>query len=255
MKNEKLACEHCAGRNGRAYPHPITMAFQPIFDMETGAVFAQEALLRGKDGRSAFDMLKLVDDESMYHFDQTCRTTAIEVAARLGLTDALSINFMPNAVYEPRTCIQRTLWAADRFAFPVENIIFEFTEGEKVRDKGHLKHIVDSYKAMGFRTAIDDFGAGYSGLALIADVVPDIVKIDRELVTGIDRDATRQIIVGRLNGMCDDLGIKVVAEGIETAGELETLTALGIELIQGYFLARPQFEALQSVPNSALRAA
>ncbi|MBM9593527.1 EAL domain-containing protein [Rhodobacteraceae bacterium MCCB 386] len=226
------------------------MAFQPIFDMTTGRVFAQEALLRGKDGRSAFEMLSLVDAENMYSFDQTCRTTAIEVAAGLGLTASLSINFMPNAVYEPQTCIQRTLWAADSVGFPAENIIFEFTEGEVVRDKGHLKNIIESYRQMGFRTAIDDFGAGFSGLGLIADVVPNIIKIDRELVSGIDRDHVRRAIVRALCGLCDELGVMVVAEGIETQAELETLRDLGIALMQGYLLGRPQFEGLLHEPQA-----
>jgi EAL domain-containing protein (putative c-di-GMP-specific phosphodiesterase class I) len=246
MTNHTLACEHCAERKGRAFAHQITMAFQPIFDLGTGGVFAQEALLRGADGRGAGEMLRLVDDENIYNFDQTCRITAIRLAARLGLADSLSINFMPNAVYEPSACIRRTLWAADACDFPIERIIFEFTEVERVRDKAHLKNIVASYKAMGFRTAIDDFGAGYSGLTLIADVVPDIVKLDRGLVSGIDRDPTRRTIVEALRGMCRDLGIRVIAEGIETADELRALRDLGITLVQGYLLARPRFEALQS---------
>lgn len=243
--NRSLACEHCADRKGRAYAHDITMAFQPIFDLKTGGVFAQEALLRGADGRGAGEMLSLVDDESLYHFDQTCRVTAIRLAAKLGLRESLSINFMPNAVYEPQACIRRTLWAADACDFPVENIIFEFTEVERVRDKAHLRNIIESYKAMGFRTAIDDFGAGWSGLSLVADVVPDIVKIDREIVSGIDRCPTRRTVAGAMRAMCEELGIRVIAEGIETAGELSALRDLGITLVQGYLLGRPQFEALK----------
>lgn len=226
------------------------MAFQPIFDLESRTVFAQEALLRGQDGRSAGQMMALVDDENIYNFDQTCRVTAIRVAAALGLTDRLSINFMPNAVYEPSACIRRTLWAADAHDFPIEKIIFEFTEVERVRDTAHLKSIVAAYKAMGFQTAIDDFGAGYSGLTLIADVVPDIVKIDRALVSGIDRDPARRSIVKGLRGICLDLGTKVVAEGIETPGELAALRDLGITLVQGFLLGRPQFEALQHEPDT-----
>ncbi len=252
MVLQNFACEHCAERKGRAFAHDITMAFQPIFDLESGGVFAHEALLRGSDGRSAGEMLTLVDDESLYNFDQTCRVTAIRLAAKLGMKDALSINFMPNAVYDPATCIRRTLWAADAYEFPIENIVFEFTEVERVRDKDHLKSIVSTYKSMGFRTAIDDFGAGYSGLSLIADVIPDIVKIDREIVSGIDRDGTRRTIVAAMHEMCRDLGISVVAEGIETLGEMSMLRELGITLVQGYLLARPQFEAIQTRPDIPL---
>ena len=142
MVLQNHACEHCAERKGRAFAHEITMAFQPIFDLETGKVFAQEALLRGSDSRGAGEMLGLVDEENLYNFDQTCRVTAIGLAAQLGSRDALSINFMPNAVYDPSTCIRRTLWATDAYDFPIEKIIFEFTEVERVRDKDHLKSIV-----------------------------------------------------------------------------------------------------------------
>ncbi|WP_299677236.1 EAL domain-containing protein [uncultured Roseobacter sp.] len=225
------------------------MAFQPIFDVETGRVFAQEALVRGKDGRSAGEIFQKVTDENRYRFDQLCRTTAIEVATRLGLEDGLSINFMPNAVYEPLHCISHTLWTADKYDFDVSRIIFEFTETELVRDVSHLKTIIETYKEIGFRTAIDDFGAGFSGLNLLADVVPDLIKLDRHLITGLHRDAVRRAIVARTKQLCDDLGVVVIAEGVETADELDALRELGITLVQGYYLCRPQFEQIVSRPS------
>lgn len=225
------------------------MAFQPIFDLAAGTVFAQEALVRGKDGRGAGEIFEKVTEENRYRFDQLCRTTAIEVATRLGLDSALSINFMPNAVYEPRHCISHTLWTAEKYEFDVSRIIFEFTETELVRDVSHLTNIIETYKEIGFRTAIDDFGAGFSGLNLLADVVPDLIKLDRHLIKGLHRDAVRRAIVTRTKALCDDLGVAVVAEGIELAEELEALQEIGITLVQGYYLARPLFEQMQSLPN------
>lgn len=225
------------------------MAFQPIFDLQSGKVFAQEALVRGKDGRGAGEIFACVDDQNRYQFDQRCRTTAIEVATSAGLQTALSINFMPNAVYEPRHCISHTLWAADKCDFDVNNLIFEFTECEPVRDVAHLKNIVETYKQFGFRTAIDDFGAGYAGLTLLADVIPDLIKLDRQLIINIDNDPIRQKIVANTLSLCNQLGIDVIAEGIETADELEFLRELGVQYIQGYYLARPQFEQLQTDPD------
>ncbi len=247
MPSDDLAsprCTACATRGKSAFRTAFTMAFQPIYDTDTGAIFAHEALLRGPDGASAGTILDQVTAENRYSFDQSCRVKAIELAARLGMTESLSINFMPNAVYNPDHCIQATLWAADRHDFPIENIVFEFTEGELVRDVEHLKNIVARYKARGFRTALDDFGAGFAGLSLLAEVQPDIIKIDMALVRGIDADPVRREIVGSIKGLCDRLGIATIAEGIETEGELAVLTDLGITLIQGYLLARPQFEAL-----------
>ncbi len=225
------------------------MAFQPIFDMASGSVFAQEALVRGKDGRSAGQIFEHVTEQNRYRFDQLCRSTAIEVASTAGLTGALSINFMPNAVYEPYNCIQHTLWTAEKFDLDVTNIIFEFTENEFLRDVPHLKNIVDTYQALNFRTAIDDFGSGFSGVSLLADIVPDIVKLDRHLVTGIDRDVVRQKIVRHIKAMTDDLGIVFVAEGVENLREFEQLREMGVSLMQGNHLAKAQVECIQLRPE------
>lgn len=248
---EKRGCAHCASRPGASFDEEITMAFQPIFDLATGAVFAQEALVRGKDGRGAAQIFEKVTEDNRYRFDQRCRTTAIEVASKLGLGAALSINFMPNAVYEPRNCIAHTLWTAEKHDFALERIIFEFTETELVRDACHLKNIIDTYREIGFRTAIDDFGAGFSGLNLLADVVPDLIKLDRHLVKNLHQDRVRLAIVRQTRALCDDLGVALIAEGVELAEELDALGDLGVTLVQGHYLARPQFEGLQSIPNVA----
>ncbi len=249
----KKGCAHCASRPGTAFEEEITMAFQPIFDAAQGTLFAQEALVRGKDGRGAGEIFELVTDDNRYRFDQLCRTTAIRVATELGIESGLSINFMPNAVYEPRHCIAHTLWAADKYDFDVSKIIFEFTENELIRDIAHIRNIIETYQVIGFRTAIDDFGAGFSGLNLLADVVPDLIKLDRHLIVNLDRDPVRRAIVRRTKDLCDDLGVAVVAEGIETSAEFDVLRDLGISLMQGYYLSHPKFEALQVTADCPLR--
>jgi hypothetical protein len=132
-------------------------------------------------------VLSQVDEKTRYTFDQTCRVTAIEEAARLGVHRdgaLVSINFLPNAVYEPANCIRATLRAAERARFPLSSIMFEVTEAEEVRDTDHLSRIIASYKEMGFTVAIDDFGAGFAGLSLLSDFRPDLVKLDMKLVRG-----------------------------------------------------------------------
>nr|WP_200918749.1 EAL domain-containing protein [Sphingomonas sp. Leaf231] len=226
------------------------MAFQPIVDIGTGRVFGYEALVRGIDGRSAGDVLSGVSPDMIYKFDQTCRVTAIELAGRLFSPDdgaRLSINFMPNAVYEPDACIRASLAAARRVGFDPGRLMFEFTEDERMRDVAHVRRIVDAYRARGFTTAIDDFGAGYAGLGLLADLRPDMLKLDMALIRGIDGSTARQAIVAGVLQMADALGVRCIAEGIETAAELRTLHELGISLCQGYLLARPVTEALPSI--------
>ena len=250
----------CAGcRDGEAMDFDIAMAFQPIVDLQTGAPFAYEALVRGPGGESAASVLSQVTPENRYAFDQQCRVKAIQGAARAGLLagDArLSINFLPNAVYSPQACIQLTLATAAALDFPTDRLIFEFTENEEMVDPAHVANIVASYQKMGFGVALDDFGAGHAGLNLLARFQPDIIKLDMELIRGLDASLPRRIIVEGVVKMCDALGVAVIAEGIETQAELEALREIGVRYIQGYLLARPGFQSLPVVtPEQVRRAA
>ena len=242
-------CQGCAGSH---LDFDISMAFQPIVDVADRSIFAYEALVRGIGGAPAADMLRRVNDENRRAFDQRCRVRAVEMAAALGMTSMLSINFMTNAVHEPSRGLRTTLEAALRTGFPVERIIFETTENERVEGAAYLKQIFATYRAQGFKTAIDDFGAGYAGLNLLADFQPDIVKIDMALIRGIDRDRARQTIVGALAAVGQLLGIRVIAEGVEEAREALVLRHLGITLMQGYLFAKPAFEALPAVDFDAV---
>ncbi len=223
------------------------MAFQPIVNLDTRQIFAHEALVRGSNGESAGHVLAQINAENRYAFDQSCRIKALEWAAKLQVPGMVSINFMPNAVYRAETCIRATLEAAQRFNFPLERIIFEVTEQEQVLDIDHLSGILKAYRKQGFMTAIDDFGSGYAGLNLLADFQPDLIKLDMELIRGIDQDSVRQILVEATLQMCRKLKIQVIAEGIETSAELQTLSAMGVELFQGYLFAKPGFETLPTL--------
>lgn len=243
-----VPCEGC--RDGAGLDFDFSMAFQPIVDMETGQPFAYEALVRGPAGESALSVLSQVTEENRYAFDQQCRVRAIETASRAGILDGparLSINFLPNAVYSPLACIQLTLKTAAAHGFPTDRLIFEFTENEQMADPAHVANIVASYQKMGFGTALDDFGAGHAGLNLLARFQTDIIKLDMDLIRGLDESLPRRIIVAGVVRMCAELGVEVIAEGIETQGELAALRAIGVRYIQGYLLARPGFETLPVV--------
>ncbi|WP_457104365.1 EAL domain-containing protein [Methylobacterium sp. P5_C11] len=254
------ACSAC--RDGTALDFDFTMAFQPILDIGTGSVWAYEALVRGLNGEPAYTILNQVTDETRYQFDQAARVKAIELAGRLFPRDSLtrlSINFMPNAVYEPNACIRASLEAARRVDFAHRRIMFEFTEQERFRDTEHVKGIVAAYRKQGFLTALDDFGAGFAGLSLLANFRPDLIKIDMDLVRGIETDSGRYAIVSGVVAIARALDVTVLAEGVETAAELGALRGLGISLMQGYHFAKPLLEALPPVagfaPMAAARAA
>ncbi|MDE1146924.1 MAG: EAL domain-containing protein [Azospirillaceae bacterium] len=238
-------CGAC--QDGVAAPFPIAMAFQPIVDLDRRNVFAYEALVRGPEGQPAAEVLARVDAHNRYAFDQTCRVTAIETAARLGLVATgarLSINFLPAAVYRPENCLRATLRTSHAMGLPLDRLMFEVTENEPVQDPTHLLDIFREYHRQGFLSAIDDFGAGYAGLTLLAKFQPDIIKIDMELTRSIDEKPVARTIVGAIVQVCRTLGIAIVAEGVETDAELASLRDLGVTLFQGYLFGRPAFQAL-----------
>ncbi len=240
-----LTCRAC--REGAGLDFGFSMAFQPIVDVSNRTIFAHEALVRGTNGESAASVLAQVNDSNRYRFDQAARVSALTVAARLSLDMQVSINFLPNAVYRPETCIRVTLEAAAELGFPTSNIIFEVNEAEPVGDRAHLKGIFAEYRRQGFKTAIDDFGAGYAGLSLLADFEPDMIKLDMALIRNVHQDRVRRAIIAGTVQTCGELGITVIAEGVETEEELSALRELGIRLFQGYRFARPAFEALPDV--------
>ncbi|EGI77507.1 EAL domain-containing protein [Hylemonella gracilis] len=238
-------CEDCgkAERVGFQFDY----AFQPIVDIAARTVFAHEALVRGPQGQGAASVLAQVNDQNRYRFDQACRVKAIKSASELGIAEPISVNFLPNAIYKPELCIRTTVEAARAHGFPVQRIIFEVTEGERIEDGPWFADILREYKRCGFMTAIDDFGAGYAGLKLLSDFQPDLIKLDMDLIRGVHVDKPRQAIVRSMVALCAEMGIQLIAEGIETVAERDFLSDAGIRLMQGYLFARPAFRAIAPV--------
>jgi len=247
---------HCARVDGRCnrcdtpVPFAFTMAFQPIVDVAARRVVYYEALVRGPEGESAGTILGQVTDELLYRFDQACRIKAIELASALDMQARLSINFLPNAVYEPEACIQATLETSQRVGWPIEPLNFEITETERVQDRQHMRNIIESYRAMGFTTSLDDFGNGYANLDLLTDLRPDTLKIDREIVMDCDSNSRRRAILRSLVALASTLGTRLVAEGVETREESRCLLDIGIPVQQGFYFARPQLEALPLIDDA-----
>ncbi|QIK37957.1 EAL domain-containing protein [Caldichromatium japonicum] len=218
--------------------------FQPILAARDGGLVGYESLLRGirPDGGLMFPgeifTLALAND-LLFQVDRQARETALRCAAEQGLEGQLFVNFVPTAIYDPRHCLQSTVGWARRLGFDPGRLVFEVVETERVADFDHLKHILDFYRDAGYRVALDDVGSGYASLNLLATLKPDIIKIDMEIVRGVDRDPQRQSVLRALIGIARDLGIQTLAEGIETATELAYVLAQGVDLVQGYLFARP----------------
>jgi EAL domain-containing protein (putative c-di-GMP-specific phosphodiesterase class I) len=233
------------------------MAFQPVIDLLHERIEAHEALVRGPNGEGAYSVLAQVNSENRYSFDQACRVRAIELACSLGLDVRLNINFSPNAVYNPGSCIRQTLEAAARCGLPRNRLTFEIVEGEEFTDIEHLRHIMTEYRRQGFLLALDDFGTGYSSLERLAYLQPDIIKLDRALVAGCDSDRVKRTIIASTAALCRSLDTRLVAEGVETEGELAVVREAGIRYVQGFYFARPAFErllAVRDIPHVAREA-
>lgn len=232
---------------------PFSYAFQPIIDVQVRKVVSYEALVRGLGNEPAWHVLERVPAFHKYQFDQDSRVMAIARAAQLGLDCDLNLNFLPQGLYEAPESISATLDAAVRSNVPIERLNLEVTEEEVISDCAHFAARLNEYRRLGLKITIDDFGAGYAGLNLLAELQPDQVKIDMNLVRGIDKHGPRQAIVSAVSQVCTDLGIDVIAEGIETEQEYLWFMDQGICLFQGYLFSKPGFECFPPVRYPAQR--
>jgi len=225
----------------------FSYAFQPIVDTVAREVFSYEALIRGPANEAAYRVLDMVPDDLKHQFDQDSRIQAIILAAQIGLKCNLNLNFLPRSLELCDDAIGNTCKAAADHGLPLERIILEVTEGQVIDDHTHFAALLNEYRGMGIKLAIDDFGAGYSGLNLLAEFQPDHVKIDMHLVRGIEKHGPRQSIVRGIAQVCRDLGIDIIAEGVETLQEFRWFEDQGIRLFQGYLFAKPGFETFPPV--------
>ncbi|MGB7183606.1 MAG: EAL domain-containing protein [Burkholderiaceae bacterium] len=226
---------------------PYSYAFQPIVNVTGRKVFSYEALIRGPGQEPAWHVLQQVPAELKYQFDRKSRASAVSLAGQLGISCLINLNYLPDSITQSVSAIEDTLAAAEQANIPPRQLVIEVTESEMVSDVSRFTSTLNEYRKLGIQTAIDDFGAGYSGLNLLAEFQPDQVKIDMQLVRDIQRNGPRQAIVRAVFQVCLDLGIDMIVEGVETIAEYQWLLDQGIELFQGYLFARPGFESLPSV--------
>lgn len=230
--------------------------FQPIIEVAwPDRIHAYECLLRGRapDGSIVapgpmFEASK--DAGLLFQLDLAARRKAVQAVARHRLTTRALINFTPTSIYDPATCLRSTVATARELDLDPNQIVFEIIETEHAEER-HLKKILDVYRSAGFAIAIDDFGAGYSSMNLLNALRPDYLKLDMQLIRGIDSDPYKAELARGLLETARNLAIKTIAEGIETEAEWRWVAAHGADYAQGYFFARPA--ATPTVP--AFRAA
>ncbi|MEP6900591.1 MAG: EAL domain-containing protein [Actinomycetota bacterium] len=221
--------------------------FQPVIEARTGDIWGYECLMRGRgsDGSlvGALQLLEWANQENLlFMLDRVCRETHLENAGNLnfGANCRFLINFLPTAIYQPEFCLQTSLAVMRRSGLLPQQVIFEVVETEKVTDTEHLLRILNFYRRAGFGVALDDMGSGYAGLTLLADLQPDLIKIDREIVAKSVASKSHYNICASLVRMGHDNGQLVLAEGVETEAEVTLMKSLGIDLFQGYYFGKPQ---------------
>jgi len=207
-------------------------------------VFAREALLRG-----------IARDASVIHpiymFDAArgCgMLDRLEIAARKaavnrmvldGITENLFINVTPSAIEDPMASLSETIDFIDAAGIPHERIVFEIVESDQAHDLAALQRLLGTHREAGFRVALDDVGAGYSGLNLLHQLRPDFIKLDMELIHGVTSDPYKALITTKTLEIAAALGIESIAEGVETDDELDWVRDHGATYAQGYGIARP----------------
>jgi EAL domain-containing protein (putative c-di-GMP-specific phosphodiesterase class I) len=234
----------------------LTFHLQPIVELGIGGIYGYEALVRAQHSGQLFGAWPLLQAAAAHGqaraFDAQARRTAIrQVYPQLSADQQLFINFAPGVVYNPDICLQTTFAACRDVGADFSRLVFEVTESEAFPDLKLLRSILERYRQEGAQVALDDLGAGQTSLSYLMELRPDIVKLDQALISGLHEGDRRIPLVTALIGYAHDLGIRVVAEGIETHDELTLMIALGADYAQGYFLGRPAPEAAHLLPQAA----
>ena len=226
----------------------FTFAYQPIVDVELRSVVSFEALVRGPNNEPARWVLDQHTGEALRAFDIEARRRAIHLAVNLGLPCAINLNLLPETAQSTgASAFMSTVSMAEARGLDPARLVFEVSESETIAHFDRFVAQADLCRELGVQFAIDDFGAGHAGLNLLAEFQPDTLKLDMSLVRNIESKGPRQAIVRGVIRTCHDLGIDIVAEGVESLGEYGWLYGEGITLYQGYLFARPAFQALPEV--------
>jgi EAL domain-containing protein (putative c-di-GMP-specific phosphodiesterase class I) len=215
----------------------LWIAFQPIVSARTGAVLGYEALMRSNEPSlphpgAVLDAASRLG--TLPALGRTVRSRAAQSFAGAPDGSLLFVNLHTSDLLDP------TLSAADSpLAAIADRVVLEITERESLDQVGDARGRIATLREMGFRIAIDDLGAGYAGLSSFATLEPEIVKLDMTLIRDVDKARTKRRLVRSMVEVAQDLGMLVVAEGVETAAERNVLVELGCDLLQGFLFARP----------------
>ena len=230
----------------------LSILFQPIASLRGRAVVGYEALVRGPADSPLHNPLVLFGAaelcDRLGELDRLCQNLAAARFLAMGLPGQLFLNMVPSLLLESDDHARRSIEQLRDSGLPPQRVVLELSERYPLEDSQGLRRALEPYAQAGYAIAIDDLGAGYASLRLWSELRPAYVKIDQHFVRGLDDDPVKREFVRSMGAIARSVGALVVAEGIETAGELGVLAELGIELAQGYHLARPSSEPPLALP-------
>lgn len=220
----------------------LTVHFQPIFSAKDGKIFGYESLTRHPKGNLNIKNLfiEAKRNGSIFILDMICRRNAIKEASKQRLDGYLFINICPESLLYPSHEIGITDRFVEEFGFPKERIVLEITEQSAIENYEVFIESISYYKKRGYKIAIDDFGAGFGGPKMLSILKPDIVKIDRHFIHTLEENFFSKSFVEFTVSACHMLNIMVVAEGIETPRQLSEVVSIGADLLQGFYLGKPE---------------
>ena len=224
----------------------ISTVFQPIVSLRDGSVYGYEALSRGPANTEMespdmlFKYAQIYD--KVWDLDLLCREKAIEAQYGMNTKTKLFLNVNPNIMHDIKFKQGFTKEYLSQYEMSPENIIFEITEREAINNNSGFMKAIRNYKNQNYEIAIDDAGAGYSGLNLISDINPHYIKLDMNLIRNIDKDLTKYSLVKSLADFAALTNTHLIAEGIETESELLKLIDIGVQYGQGFYFKKPSPE-------------
>ncbi|WP_114351817.1 EAL domain-containing protein [Saliterribacillus persicus] len=220
--------------------------YQPIVTRHK-EIYAYELLARFKneDGTIIYpnEIFEAANNRGrIYALDRLCRMTAVRHATKIVNGAKAFINFIPTSIYAPEFCLRSTTSLAKELNIDTADLVFEVVETEQVEDVKHLKSILHYYRERGFQYALDDVGAGYNTIDLLADLSPRYMKLDMQYVQGVAEDKEKQIVALKFLEKAEELGATSLAEGIENEQDFIWLKQKGYQLFQGYYFGKPEAE-------------
>ncbi|MDQ7072357.1 MAG: EAL domain-containing protein [Gammaproteobacteria bacterium] len=224
----------------------LTPLFQPIVSLKENIIYGYEALIRGPSNSPLHSPINLFDAASRHgrlaELDLLCREVAITQFTQLNFKAKLFINTIPEVLLQQDYQHGLTRDFIKKVGLPADQVVIELTEQFPIDDYELMREATEHYREMGFSIALDDLGAGYSGLRTWSEIKPDFVKLDRHFMQNIHEDIHKRQFVQSMVDIAKGINCSVIGEGIEVREEYLTAEAMKIEFVQGYYFGRPAIQ-------------